>query len=88
MAHQGNLLAKDIIEFAYFKPTIKQMLMIIGHFRTANLAIHKLRQLSDRLSFKMQYPTLTRWATFAIAASQVITMKDYLKVFNNKYLFI
>jgi len=88
MAHQGNLLAKDIIEFAYFKPTIKQMLMIIGHFRTANLAIHKLRQLSDRLSFKMQYPTLTRCATFVIVASQVITMKDYLKVFNNKYLFI
>ena len=45
MAHQGNLLAKDIIEFAYFKLIIKQMLIIIviiGHFRIANLAIHKL----------------------------------------------
>ncbi|CAI2176085.1 16261_t:CDS:2 [Funneliformis geosporum] len=83
MAHQGNLLAKDIIEFAYFKPMIKQMLIIIGHFRIANLAIHKLRQLSDRPTFKMQYPTLTRWATFAASSSQVIIMKDYLKRKNN-----
>ena len=84
MAHQANLLAKDIIEYEFFKPTIKQMLTIIGHFRTANLAIHKLCQLSNRPSFKMQYPTLTRWATFATAASEVIVMKDHLKVCNNK----
>ena len=87
MAHQTNLLVKKIVNSSIFKPIIKKLLIIINHFRNSNLALAKLREISQNPNFTPQYPCITRWATFSKAAETILSLKDNIRVSmkNNVY---
>ncbi|CAB4446795.1 unnamed protein product [Rhizophagus irregularis] len=80
MAHQTNLLVKKIINSSVFEPIIKMLLSVINHFRNSNLALAKLRELSQNPNLTPQYPCITRWATFSKAAETILSLKDNIRV--------
>jgi hypothetical protein len=80
MAHQTNLLVKKIVNSSIFEPIIKMLLIIINHFRNSNLALAKLRELSQNPNLTPQYPCITRWATFSKAAETILSLKDNIRV--------
>jgi len=87
MAHQTNLLVKKIVNSSIFEPIIKMLLIIINHFRNSNLALAKLRELSQNPNLTPQYPCITRWATFSKAAETILSLKDNVRV-SIKNMFI
>ena len=80
MAHQTNLLVKKIVNSSNFEPIIKTLLLIINHFQNSNLALAKLRELSQNPNLTPQYPCITRWATFSKAAKTILSLKDNIRV--------
>jgi len=83
MAHQTNLLVKKIVKSSVFEPVIKTLLLIINHFRNSNLALAKLREISQDPGLMPQYPCITRWATFSKAAEIILSHRDNIRVSNN-----
>ena len=80
MAHQTNLLVKKIVKSSIFEPVIKMLLLIINHFRNSNLALAKLREISQDPGLTPQYPCITRWATFSKAAETILSNRDNIRV--------
>ena len=80
MAHQTNLLVKKIVKSSIFEPIIKTLLIIINHFRNSNLALAKLRELSQNPNLTLQYPYITRWTTFSKAAKTILSLRDNIRV--------
>ena len=80
MAHQTNLLVKKIVKSSIFEPVIKMLLTIINHFRNSNLALAKLRELSQNPNLTPEYPCITRWATFSKAAKNILSLRDSIRV--------
>ncbi|GBC02475.1 hypothetical protein RclHR1_04640018 [Rhizophagus clarus] len=80
MAHQMNLLIKKIITSPIFEPIIKMLLVIINHFQNSNLALAKLRELSQKPNLTPEYPCIMHWATFSKATKTILSLQDNIRI--------
>lgn len=81
--YQTNLLVKQIVKLSIFEPVIKSLLLIINHFQNSNLALAKLREISQNPGLMPQYPCITCWTTFSKVAEIIISLRDNIRVSNN-----
>jgi hypothetical protein len=76
----NKLTCQKIIKSSTFEPMIKTLLKVINHFQNSNLALTKLRELSQNPNLTPQYPCITRWATFSKAAKTILSLRDNIRV--------